>query len=222
MDSQSSFSLVVGLNLLLGAILCFAGYFVSRARILLGFILGCALAANIALGVSQNAWAAMIAGLVGGAIGALLSAVFYFFGIFLIGALLGGFLGQLVSAAFMHGEPQPAIVSIAALVGGGAALIFRKLRIMATISATAMCGAGCMVFGILIFVLTKSAGPIANFDLFSRHGKFAGYSLLLGWIALSIVGVMVQYRLLPDPEKKAVEKQMDSAATSWDGDSSKV
>ena len=139
-----------------------------------------------------------------------------------IGALLGGFLGQLVSAAFMHGEPQPAIVSIAALVGGGAALIFRKLRIMATISATAMCGAGCMVFGILIFVLTKSAGPIANFDLFSRHGKFAGYSLLLGWIALSIVGVMVQYRLLPDPEKKAVEKQMDSAATSWDGDSSKV
>ena len=32
----------------------------------------------------------------------------------------------------------------------------------------------------------------------------------------------VNFPFLSDPEKKAVEKQMDSAATSWDGDSSKV
>ena len=217
-----AFALMMGLNVLFGVMLCFSGYFISKIRVVLGAILGCILAANIGFSVSPHIWVAMVSGIIGGVVGAIVSTVFYVVGLFLIGALLGGFLGGALSTAITHLEPHPAVLFVSAVAGGGVVLYFQKLRILIMMIATAMGGAGLIIFGVLCLAMTTAGGLFSWPDIFSNHGKFFGYAVLFGWILLSVSGFIVQYRLLPDPDKKRLDEKMDSAATSWDGDSSRV
>ena len=200
-DAQNAIAIVMGLNILLGLVLCFSGYLVSRMRTALGALLGFVMAANIGFSVSQSAWMALIAGIIGAVIGALVSTVFYLLGLFLIGAMLGGFLSSTIMGFITHSDPQPWIVSLSAIAGGGIVLLFRKLRIGVVLIATAMGGAALILFGILCLGMAEANGVLLWPDIFSNHGKLFSYLMSFGWIALAVSGVIVQYRILPESAK---------------------
>lgn len=221
-DAQHALNILVGIDILLGLALCFFGQLISKIRIILGLILGCMAAANIGFAVSQNPWVAFAAGIMGGLLGALLSAVFYFMGLFLIGAVLGGLLGGLASTLITRVDPQPVWLFISAAIGGGVVLLFKRVQVFVMILATALGGSGFVIFGILCFLFVKTGGFMSWPGMFSQHGKFFGYGVTFGWVALAAAGMAAQYRFLPSPETLRRETQMDSAATSWDGDSSKM
>ena len=221
--SQNAFNVIVGLDIAFGLLLCFFGYLISKVRIVFGLILGCMWGANIGFAISQNPWMAIAVGIVGGLLGAALSVAFYLMALFLIGAFLGGFLGGTLSTFMTHTDPNPFVVFISAVFTGSLVLFFKRLRTLVTILATSLGGSGFVAFGVLCFFLVKSVAFTTLPDMLSQHGNLLGYGILLGWIVLAAAGFAIQYRFLPpDPEKIRMEKQMDSAATSWDGDSSKL
>ena len=190
----------MSLNILLGLALCFSGYLVSKIRIVLGGVLGYIVAANIGFSISQSQWMSILIGLAGAAVGALVSTVFYYLGLFLIGALLGDFLASSLYSAVTRLQPQPLVVFVSAMAGGVVVLLFRKVRVMVMIIATALAGAGLTVFGILSFA-TGNANGAASWNAFTS-GSFSGYLLFAGWLVLALCGITVQYKLLPEKEKK--------------------
>ena len=205
--AQNAFALMMGLNILLGLVLCFSGYLVSKIRVALGAIVGCVIGSNIGFSASPSEWVAVVGGIMGGIVGAVVSTVFFFLGLFLIGALLGGFLASWAYATVAGLQPQPWLVFICSMAGGGIVLLLRKIRVWVLIVATALAGAGLVVFGILSSAMTGSTGSTPGLNVFSNHGSFFEYALLAGWLVLALCGITVQYRLLPDVDKKQLEER---------------
>ncbi len=204
--AHSAFALMMGLNILLGLVLCFSGYLVSKIRVVLGAIVGCVIGSNIGFSASPGEWAAIVGGIMGGVVGAVVSTVFFFLGLFLIGALLGGFLASWAYATATGLPPQPWLVFICSMAAGGTVLLLRKIRVWVLIATTALAGAGLVVFGILSSAMGDSIGSKPGMNVLSNHGTVFGYSLLAGWLVLALCGMIVQYKLLPDADKKHLEK----------------
>ena len=195
---QDVLNVIIGLSILVGALQCFFGYRIFKLILgLTGFLLGGALAGAVGYAISQEEAVALLAGLVGGFIGAALMVVLYFIGIFLIGALLGGVLGAVLFVV-AESNPEPAVLLILAVIAGVIALIFQKFMI---IVSTGFGGAWSVVTGIAYFT-TGSIDP-TNLERMFRSGGSHLYTILLCWLALGIVGVIVQYRSVPTKEKEA-------------------
>jgi len=197
-DASNTFNVMLGIDILIGLVLCFFGYLISQIRIAIGLILGAALGANIGYAVSQNAWVALAAGIAGGLLGAVLSSIFYFTGIFLIAAFLGGLLSGLISAAISHQGPQPWIVLLTAIIFGSAAILLNKLRVFITIMATAMGGAGWAILALISFFVVKTGTPVVwSSQALPEREKILAYVILFGWIVLGAMGIAAQYKFLP-------------------------
>jgi hypothetical protein len=190
---------IVLLAILVGTIQCFFGYRIFKVILgLTGFLMGGALAASVGYALSQAVVVAILAGLVGGVIGASLMIVLYYIGIFLMGAFFGGLIGTAVFMAIQN-HPEPvawlifAVIStILAIIAGVLALIFQKLMI---IIATAFAGAWGVVTGIAYF--TTGVIDPTNIDRMLGLKGAQLYTILLSWLALGIVGVIVQYVFAP-------------------------
>ena len=191
-------NLVIGLGIIIGAIQCFFGYRIFKIVLgLTGFIVGGVLAASIGYEMSQKEVVALLSGLAGGVIGAALMVALYFVGVFLIGAFLGGVVGvALFATAGIN--PELVVLLILGVIGGVVALIFQKFMI---IVSTAFVGAWNVVFGIAYFV-TGTIDP-TNVEGLFRAGGTQPYVILLCWIALGIVGVIVQYKSTPVKKTQA-------------------
>ena len=195
---QDILNVIIGLSILVGAVQCFLGYRIFKFILgLTGFLIGGALAGVIGYAISQQEVVALLAGLVGGFIGAALLIALYFIGVFLIGALLGGILGA-VFFAVAGSSPEPAVLLILAVIAGVIALIFQKFMI---IVSTGFGGAWSVVMGIAYF--TTGAIDPTNLERMFRSGGTLLYAILLCWIALGIVGVIVQFKSAPKKEKEA-------------------
>ena len=195
---QDVLNVIMGLSILVGALQCFFGYRIFKFILgLIGFLLGGALAAAIGYGISQEEAVALLSGLVGGFIGAALMVLLYFVGVFLIGALLGGVLGAVLFAV-AESTPAPAVVLILAVIAGVVALIFQKFMI---IVSTGFSGAWNVVTGIAYFT-TGAIDPTNIGGLFRSRGGHL-YAIVLCWLALGIVGLIVQYRTAPTKEEVA-------------------
>ncbi len=192
------YNVIIGLSILVGAVQCFFGYRIFKIILgLTGFLLGAALGGAIGYSIWPQEVAALAAGLVGGIIGAAVLVALYFFGVFLIGAFLGGVLGQ-VFFAVAESNPQPAVMLIVAVIVGVVALFFQKFMI---IVSTGFGGAWIVVVGIAYF--TTGAIDLTNLERMYRSGGSLTYAMLLCWIALGIIGVIVQYKSAPTEVKKA-------------------
>jgi hypothetical protein len=189
---------IIGLSILVGAVQCFFGYRIFKFILgLTGFLVGGALAGAIGYAISHEEVAALLAGLVGGFVGAALMVALYFVGVFLIGAFLGGVLGAVLFAA-AGSNPEPAVLLILGVIAGVVALIFQKFLI---IVSTAFGGSWYIVTGIAYF--TTGAINATNFErLFRSRGSHL-YAILLCWLALGIVGVIVQYKSVQSKGEKA-------------------
>lgn len=189
---------LVAISILIGVLQCFFGYRIFRIILgLIGFFIGSAVMAFVGYAMFGLAAMAFLAGVIGGLVGAILLAVFYSVGVFLIGAFLGAVSGIVLFAA-AGATPQLVVLLIPAVLGGGIALFYKRLMI---ILSTAFVGSWSIVTGIAYFA-ESAVRPVYSERLsflLEEHLPI----ILLSWILLGIVGMVAQYRLAPAKEKHA-------------------
>ncbi len=189
---QDARQLVAAGTVLVGLIHCFFGYRVFKLMIALwGFAVGAVFGGALGFLVSGTAGAALGA-VLGGLLCALLAYVLYLVGVFVLGALAGALLSGLLMT-LAGAEPYPPVAIAAAVLGGIAAVCVQKLVI---ILGTAFTGAWSAVTGIAVLVGRAPApsdairDPDVVLEFVASHQV-----LLIAWVALAVVGVVLQYGL---------------------------
>ena len=186
---------LVGLLMAVGAIQCLYGYRAFKVvLVIIGFILGYALAFTAIETMFHHKYAAFLVGMVAGVVAGSLINNVYLIGVFVVSAMFGGAVAlQLYAIAGQH--PEPIMLFIFAVLGGLLALFFQKLMI---IIATALSGAWGVVAGIAWFA-TAAIDPvnIASVQKVFRAGDAQGYIIVVCWLALGLIGVLFQYQRLP-------------------------
>jgi hypothetical protein len=179
--------LVVG-----GLVACFAGYrFFRIVLVLYGFIIGALLASSL-VGAGSTTQL-VLAAIAGGFIGGLIFYTAYFLGVALVGAAIGALV---VHAAWaqLGADPHPIVLILFAISGAIAAMILQRYVIVV---ATAFGGAWTLVIGALAIAgneraLKAAAGDVWVLYAFSLQPGDRG--VLVVWLALSLVGLIVQLR----------------------------
>ncbi len=184
-----------GLAIAIGAIQCLYGYRGFKVvLVIVGFVLGYALAFTMIDGMFHHKYAAFFVGMAAGVVtGSLINNV-YLIGVFIVSALFGGAAAlQLYAIAGQH--PEPTVLFIFAVLAGLFALFFQKLMI---ILATALSGAWGVVAGIAWFA-TAAIDPVSitSVQKIFRAGDAQGYIIVACWLVLGVIGVLFQYQRLP-------------------------
>lgn len=188
----ASFQTPAAIILLAGGLLsCFAGYRVFRVVLgFFGFVIGALLTSSI-MGTDQTLW--MIgAAIVGGIVGALILVAAFLVGVALIGAGVGALVVNVIWASLGR-EPHIVVVIMFAIAGALAALALQRYVI---IGATGLGGAWTAIVGGLALVGDKMA-----VEATARNNVWLAYPMnpapgerwvIIAWLALGIVGVVVQ------------------------------
>jgi hypothetical protein len=196
----ASFQMPAAIVLLLGGLLaCFAGYRVFRIVLgIYGFILG-ALLASSAVG-PESTWWMVGAAVVGGLIGALILIAAYFVGVALLGAGMGAFLAHLVWSSFGR-EPGMVAVIVLSIAGALAALALQRYVI---IVATSFGGAQTAIVGGAALMGNSAAAEAASravYNVSPLDPLPATEWDLVAWLALGLVGVVVQLSITAKGKK---------------------
>ena len=196
-QTPAAFVLLAG-----GVIACFAGYRVFRVVLgIYGFILG-ALFASSAMGTEHTTWM-IVAALGGGIVGALILIAAYFVGVALLGAGVGALAASLLWASLGR-EPGALVVILFSIAGALGALALQRYVI---IGATAFGGGWTIIVGALALF-----GRRVTIDAAARNNVWLAYPMnpapgqywiLFAWIALGVVGVIVQLALPGGGKKKS-------------------
>lgn len=176
--------------ILLGALVCLLGY--RLVRVVLGVV-------GFAAGVLGATWLGgdvlhigrtwlLVLSLVGGIVGAVLAAVLFKVGLFILGAA-GGALAAVLLVPALTGGAKPLVV---AGIGVGAGILTLLLRRPLVSIATAFIGAWGVTAGAF-----HLAGWYELPVTLDRTGAFAGMGqrglIMLGvWVVLGIIGTVVQ------------------------------
>ena len=176
-----------------GLLACFAGYKFFRAVLTVyGFVLGALFASTL---VGPGDTAAMLVALgVGGVLGALILYAGYIVGVALVGGGLGVTLAHAAWVAWRGSEPGVIVVIFAAVVG---ATLATALQREIVIVATAFTGAQTAVAGIVAALATQAARRPGQDDVWVGHLGIPAFGRswqFLAWVALGIVGAIVQFR----------------------------
>ena len=176
--------------LVCGLLACLAGYRLFRVVLgIYGFILG-ALMASAAVGTAETWWM-VAAAVLGGLVGALVLVAAYFVGVALLGAGLAALAVHLV-AAQLGADPHPVIVIGLAVAGALGALALQRHVI---IVGTAFAGAWTALIGGLAMAYPTHGASAEEVWLAYPTSPAVGRGwLIAAWIALSIFGVIVQFR----------------------------
>jgi hypothetical protein len=178
------------LSILVGGIVCFFGYRVLRTALgIVGFAAGAVLAASgVAMIPSSTQVWVLIAALVGGIVGAVLSALLYQVGVFLLGAAAGALVAGLVVTALGLAATWW-MLGIGAIAGGILGLVLQK-RIVSIL--TAFIGAWGVVAGTfhLLGWYSIRVGLRDPAALKTTGAYF--YLMLVMWLGLGILGALVQ------------------------------
>jgi hypothetical protein len=176
-----------------GLLTCFVGYRLFRVVLgLYGFLAGAMIASSIP--DPSNTWAILLALLVGGVIGAVVMVVAYFVAVGLVGAGLAA-MALHVAWRFVGGDPPTVVLVIVCVVGAVLALQVQRLVVIA---GTAVAGSWTFMTGLLALMgnpkaLMAASAPnvwvVYPIDLLPPNAW-----VLLGWIALSMAGIVVQLK----------------------------
>jgi hypothetical protein len=189
-----SFQLPAGALLIaVGLLACFAGYRLFRIVLTVyGFVLGALFASTL---VAPSDTVAMLVALgVGGVLGALIMYAGYIVGVALVGGGLGVTLAHAAWIAWRGSEPGVVVVIFAAVVG---ATLATALQRQIVIVATAFTGAQTAVAGIVATLATRAARRPGQDDVWVGHLGIPAFGRswqFLAWVALGIVGTIVQFR----------------------------
>lgn len=191
--------LIALVSIAFGLLNCFFGYRIFRFVLgVYGFFLGAlggfALVVTVAPG--QTLWL-LLGAVVGGLLGAVLMAIFYFVGVFFIGALVGALLTDVVALSFGV-DPPLLVLIVVALVAGIAALLFQRFGV---VLATALGGAWIAVGGVFSLASGQGLNPRQVFAQVSEHRAGLALWLVLAlWLALAVAGTVVQLRTTTEKE----------------------
>jgi hypothetical protein len=190
----NSFQLPAGALLIaVGLLACFAGYRLFRIVLTVyGFVLGALFASTL---VAPSDTVAMLVALgVGGVLGALIMYAGYIVGVALVGGGLGVMLAQAAWVAWRGSEPGVIVVIFAAVIG---ATLATALQREIVIVATAFTGAQTAVAGIVAMLTARAAARPGQDDVWVGHLGIPAFGRswqFLAWVALGIVGTLVQFR----------------------------
>jgi hypothetical protein len=177
-----------------GALACFFGYRLFRIVLgVYGFILGALVASSIA--GPADPLPMLLAAVVGGVVGALLLNLAYFVGVALIGAGAGALVLHVIWTRLATSDPHVIVVIAAAVTGAIAATILQRYVI---IVATAFGGAWTVVMGAAALFEARAAAATstAATDVWVFYPLSPGPGrewTLWAWLALSILGLIVQF-----------------------------
>jgi hypothetical protein len=190
----TAYQLPVGvLFVAVGLLSCFAGFRLFRVVLTTyGFVLGALFASTL---VAPSDTVAMLVALgVGGLLGALILYAGYFVGVALVG---GGFGAMMAHAAWTQwrGSDPGVIVVLFCAVAGAVLATFLERHIV--IIATAFIGAQTAVAGALAYLTRSAVRRPGLDDVWVGHLGIPAFGrrwTFLAWIALGIVGTLVQFR----------------------------
>lgn len=183
----------LGVGILVGLVQCFWGYRLFRIVIgIVGFAIGAVLGWALGLSFIGEQWGAILGAILGGVIGAALLSALYFLGVFVMGGLLGAMLGASVMGV-LGLDQIPLVLLILGIIGGIIALIFQRAMI---ILATAFSGSWSVVTGIAYFL---GGGYVwSSLPEGMRGVSWQTVAVLFGWVALGIIGSVVQFATAPE------------------------
>ncbi|HRR57776.1 MAG TPA: DUF4203 domain-containing protein, partial [Acidobacteriota bacterium] len=178
-----------GLAIVLGLLACFAGYRIFRVLLgILGFLGGALLAGGLTWTfLTQSQTVTIVVGILGGLLGAALLSIFYFLGIFALGAAFGGLLGYLL-APVVSLEPIVGALLLGIICG---ILTLAAQRLLITVS-TAFGGAWAVLSGISFFL---GVPPLQEL-LHRPPVEWSSPRQLLvfaAWLVLGAAGIAAQY-----------------------------
>ena len=185
---------------LLGAAFCFAGYrFFLVLLPILGFFSGFWLGAystSLLLGTGFLATVTgLVVGLVVGIIGAVLSYLFYLAGVVIIAAAFGGVVGSgVMSALGFDAGLIMALVTIASGVIAAGLTLLLNLQKLVIIVFTAMAGSLLLLLAGTLIVGQVTVSQLQAGGNFLRPGFQGSWFWGLGWLALTLIGVVIQLR----------------------------
>jgi hypothetical protein len=190
------YTLPVAIILILGGMLaCFAGYRLLRVVMgIYGFIIGAMLASSM-MGITSTI-GMVLAALVGGFVGAVVLVFAYFIGVALVGAGLGALSAHAIWAFLETGDPPAVAVIVASAVGAIGAMLLQRYVIIVT---TALAGAWTILVGGLTIASTRGVEglpvPGDTWILYPFAPAPGERWVLVGWLALGLVGAIVQLAL---------------------------
>ena len=205
----------MGVQILIGLLICFTGYRMFKAVLAFyGFLIGAALggAAGAAIGGSELL-PMMIGGIAGGIIFGVLAVLLYFVGVFLTGAGLGVFAAMLIPVS-SGPQPNPILMLLLGIICGVLALILQKLII---ILSTSLVGAGGIVYGAAYFI---TSGKSLTYMNDPQAARTALITMFVVWLALGLAGVVVQYCVTgkkPHKRKEDEEEAPPKEAAAKEG-----
>ena len=189
-----------------GLLTCFAGYRLFRFVLgLYGFLAGAILASNMY--GAGNTWTLIMAVLVGGIVGAVVMVVAYFVAVGLVGAALAATLLNL-GWRFVGGEPPTIVVIVVCVIGAVVAL--KAVRYV-VVCGTAIAGSWTFFIGATASLGNPKALIAASapdiWVVYPIELIPANMMVVLGWIALAVAGMAVQFKTTtPSGSKKAKVK----------------
>jgi hypothetical protein len=176
-----------------GLLTCFAGYRLFRYVLgLYGFLAGAVVASGMV--DPGNTFALIVAMLVGGVVGAVVMVVAYFVAVGLIGAGLAAMVLH-YAWRFVGGDPPVVVVVVVCVIGSVLAL--QAVRYV-VILGTAVAGSWTLLVGALALAgdpkaLIAASAPnvwvVYPIDLLPPN-----WWIMLGWIALTVAGMIVQFK----------------------------
>jgi len=192
----------LGIGILIGLIQCFWGYRLFRVVLgIVGFLIGAALGWVLGLSFIGEQWGAILGAILGGLIGAALLSVLYFLGVFVMGGLLGAMLGATLLGV-VGLDQIPVVLIVLGIIGGILAVIFQKAMI---ILSTAFSGSWSAVTGIAYFL---GGGYVwSGLDGGLRAMPWRTGVVLLAWLALGIIGSVIQFGTAPERHERRPRRQ---------------
>jgi hypothetical protein len=178
-----------------GTLACFAGYRLFRLVLgIYGFILGAMIASSL-MDVSSTA-AMLGAAVVGGLAGALVLAFAYLAGIALVGAGLGAFIAHIVWQELVQIDPPAVAVIVAAVLGAVGTVLLQRYVLIVT---TAFAGAWTVIVGGIAIAASRGVEgmpqPGDAWILYPLQPATGERWVTVAWIALGLIGVIVQLAL---------------------------
>jgi hypothetical protein len=197
-----------------GLLACFAGYRLFRLVLgVYGFVAGALIAPSLFAGTS-SAWTQIIAAIVGGLVGGVLMVAAYFIGVGLVGAGLSALLLNLLWR-FVGGEPPTWLLVVVAVIG---ALMAVSVSRYVVIVGTATAGAWTFLIGALALFGDRSAmaaTTAGNVWVFHPLDPMpARWWYTLAWVALLVIGVVVQLSTSSKTGKSKAKKRAKAPAAA--------
>jgi hypothetical protein len=184
-----------------GLLTCFAGYRLFRFVLgLYGFLAGAIVASAAA--DPGNTWALIMVLLVGGVVGAVVAVVAYFVAVGLVGAGLAAMVLNL-GWRLVGGEPPTLVVVVVCVIG--AVIALRAVRYV-VVCGTAIAGSWTFLVGALALIGDPKALIAASapkvWVVYPIEVVPANWMLVVGWVALAIVGAAVQFKTTSSTGKR--------------------